>query len=150
MGCNRAEPQRTRQGKNQQNSKTNSVIHKLWEGGVFVKKFVFILVVILMLVVGGCDRGNTDLPMSSIYEVSTTGAFQFAFHYEKEEPIFEFISPSGIIYKEDSENMAVERATQCGGMKSVYYLFEKGEIGEWKINYDKFTNESVDFYYAED
>lgn len=105
-----------------------------------MKKLVFIASVILMFAVSGCGRGNTDLPMNTTYEVDTTGAFQFAFHYEKEDPKFEFISPSGIIYKEGCENLAVERATQGSGLKSVYYLFEKGEIGEWKINYDKFTN----------
>jgi|LSQX01.3.fsa_nt_gb hypothetical protein len=112
-----------------------------------MKNLLFVPVLIALLFMCSCGQGKTDLPMSATQQVDTNGGFQFAFHYEKEEPVFEFISPGGIIYKEGSEDLTVERQTQPGDFESIYFLFEKGEIGEWTINYDKFTNESVDFYY---
>ncbi len=115
-----------------------------------MKRLIFIPILILVLLISGCGERKTDLPMSTTYEVDTTGGFQFAFHYENEEPKLEFVSPSGIVYTEGSKDLTVERATQVSGLKSVYYLFSKGEIGEWKINYDKFSNESVEFYYSGD
>lgn len=115
-----------------------------------MKKLVYVLLIIILLFMCSCGQSRTDLPLSTTYDVDTTGGFQFAFHYEKEEPVFEFVSPSGVVYKEGSNDLTVERQTQPGGFESIYFLFEKGEVGEWKINYDKFTNESVDFYYAAD
>lgn len=115
-----------------------------------MKRFYFVPVIIILLFMCSCGQGNNELPMSTTQEVDTNGGFQFAFHFEKEEPAFEFISPGGIIYKEGSENLTVKRQTQPGGFKSVYFLFAKGVIGEWQINYDKFSNESLDFYYAAD
>ncbi len=112
-----------------------------------MKRLVYVLV-LMLFIFSSCGQSKTDLPMSTTCEVGTTGGFQFAFHYDKEEPAFEFVSPSGIVYKEGSESLTVERQTQPGGFDSIYFIFAKGEIGEWKINYDKFTNESVDFYYA--
>lgn len=114
-----------------------------------MKKLFFVPVVIIaLLFLCSCGQGNTDLPMSATQEVDTAGSFQFAFHYEKEEPVFEFVSPGGIVYKEGSEGLEVVRQTQPGGFESIYFIFENGEIGEWQINYDKYSNDSLDFYYA--
>ena len=54
-----------------------------------MKKIAFLLIVAsILLVCAGCGGDKTDFPMSTTYEVDTSGDFQFAFHFEKEEPIF--------------------------------------------------------------
>lgn len=109
------------------------------EGPKFISVFLTIL---LVFGCAGCGKSSIN------QEVTTDGPLQFTFHYEKEEP--EFVSPSGKIHNKDSKNLKVERANRPGGFYSAYYLFDSGEVGEWKINYNKLSNEKVEMYYSED
>lgn len=106
-----------------------------------------IFILILSFSITSCN--NSDFPQGVTCEVNTSGPFQFAFHYEKEEPEFEFVSPSGKVYNKDSNVLTIEKAEQPGGFNSIYYLFSSGEVGKWKIKYNKFSNKEIQLYYSE-
>lgn len=107
-----------------------------------------ILIILTLILLAGCGDAKSNLPYSISYDVDMVESFQFAFHYEKEEPEFEFLSPSGKFYNKDSEGLTIMRTGDPGQPNaSVYYIFDHGEIGEWKIYYDKFSNEEVDMFY---
>lgn len=85
-------------------------------------------------------------PMSGEYYVDTADSFLLRFNYAAEEPLFEFVSPSGIVYREGSANLQVERKAY-GGFGSIFYLFEVGEVGDWLFRYNQFSNDDLGFVY---
>lgn len=79
-----------------------------------------------------------------IVELKKAGEFRVIFEYDKEKPDITFISPAGEKLREGMNNVTCK-----SGDGWVTYLIQNAQVGKWKLDYDKKSNQIVRYHVLE-
>ena len=91
----------------------------------------------------GSAISESALKTTDIFNVETTSNMTVTLYYDIEEPTITFIMPDGT--EIDPDELTTER-----GNNAVCYHIADAAPGQWKMAYDKKSNNSLDVNWAPD
>ena len=114
------------------------------------KKYIAVVLSALMAVaVSGCENGednsesivNTLPNTTDIFNIENRGDMAVTLYYDVEEPNVSFIAPDGTVIS------TIELPTDRGD-GAVCFHIANAVPGQWYMNYDKKTNNSLEVNWA--
>lgn len=104
------------------------------------KKYISALFILLMTVLSSFVTAFAEETEADLFNNNTPQDIAVFIEYEHNDISFKLISPSGVEITKDTDT---ENITVFSGSKSTVIFLGSAETGQWKIKYDKGSNENI-------